>query len=245
MKVDAGSLVGARAHTAVGWGAVISVRDVSVQCEVATVSSNKAETGVGDLTVKPTSTSYNSTGDGTNFDAGEGQRTVSGNDAGEHHPVLSPSVVERGPTGSSGSLWEDESNRRRDGHGGHNEDGAEPPDRRKRQEEGFEHSTPPPTVFKSCLNERVIHVASKKGPPGESGAYGQVGDDRRRLRSSDDSDEWNDWEGCSEGTERAAELDGWAATTEHGRTREDFTPGQIGAGSWTALEGMYVNCIEG
>lgn len=241
LKVDADSLVGARAYTPVGWGAVMSARDVWVRYEVETVRTHKSEAGVGELTAGTTSTTYSSTGDGANFNVDEGQLTVLGDKTGGSHHArttdtdgfdgVSPRVVEQRATGSSGSLWEEEINRRTNESGDQNEDGVEPPDRRKRQDEGNEDEQRPPTVFKSCLNERVIHVASRKGPPGESGAYCQVGDDDGRTGSDDAL------EGCSEGTERAAELDEWAAATEHGGTRENFTPTQVGAGSWTAHEG--------
>lgn len=241
VKVDAGSLIGATANTPVGRGTVISVRDVSVRCEVKTVRVND-EHSIGEVTARTTSTRYDSTGDGTNFDAGEGQRTLSANDTRGYHHVrptaydsFSSSVVERGPTSSPGSLSEDGSNLPRDGRGGHNEDSAEAQRRGKRQPEYCEHVLPARTVG---LHERITRVATKKGPPGEkSGAYCQVGENGRKHGCDDDIDESDAWDGCSEGTEKAAASDEWAATAAHERTRDDFEPEQVGAGSWTAHEG--------
>lgn len=245
VKVNAGSLVGARANTPVGRGAVVSVRDVSVRCEVETVRVNHAET-VEDITTKTANTTCNRTGDGANFDAEEGQRTALAKESrAYHHPRTteydqnSPSVVERGTTGSPRSLRVDESNRRRIGHDSHNEGGAEAPGRVERQEEGHcVQAMPPPTVCnKRCLNKQITHVASRKGAPGDSSACDWARDDGRRLSGGDDDDKRDAWDGCSVRTETAAEFEEWAVTTVHERTRGDFEPEQVGDGSWTAHEG--------
>lgn len=245
LKVNADSLVGARANTRVGRGAVISVRDVSIRCEVETVRVNNAETIEG-VTTESRKATYDRTGDGANFDAGEGHRTLLAKDARtcQHsrtpeYDSCAPSVVDGGPTIPE-SPCVDGSNRRRDGHGGHSEDGAEASGRVKRQEEECcKHEAPSPTVSERCLNERIIHVASREGAPGDCGAYHRVGDCGRRRSGDDDEDDVKSdaWDGCSVGTERAAEFDEWAATTAMERTRGDLEPGQNGAGNWSAHEG--------
>ena len=236
VKVDGGSLVGARANTSVGCGAVISVRDVSVRCEVETVGANDAGM-VGKAAANITSSTHDSTGDGTNFDAGEEQQTLLlANESRccyhartAEYDGLPPSVLERSSTGTPGSVSEAESTRPRDGH--------EVPDRGKGQEERCGHAMPSRAVPRRFLGEYVTLVGSNNEPPGEKGACWQVGGDDRRTRDGDGDGESDGWDGCSERTERAEEFGEWATTTAHGRTRQDFEPQQVGAEGWTAQEG--------
>lgn len=244
LKVDAGSLVGARANTPFGCGAVISIRDASVRCEVETVTANRAESAE-DVTTVASNAICKNPGTAPIFDDGERQRTaVLVKELRAYHhariaecDTFSPSVEEREPSGSPESLWVDESSRRRDGHGSHDEAGPEAPDLGKRRKgECCEHALPP-TVFKHCLDEQSIHVANRKGAPGESGECRRIGSDGWRLSVGDEGDKNGAWDVCSEGTERAAEFDERAVTTVLEQARGD-------TGSWTAHKGTSTATID-
>lgn len=236
VKVDAESLVGATARTPQGEGRVIAIRDVSIRCQVETVTVSKAETVT--VSKRAGETRYNEeTSDETDIGAAERQLATSVNESQAclhpsitKHDICNAGVMDGGLASSSGR---DVCNNR-----WINERGTEAASRAKRRSDGHEdgehgqidhrgdHVMDSSGGPDRCLNERV--------PAEESDALRWVAGYHGSENNGDDDGAWDD---CSVGTARAAEFDDYSDIAVNERTQGDFGPGQSGGGSWNAHGG--------
>lgn len=244
LRVNADSLIGATARTSLGPGRVIAVRDVSIRCELETVTANKIETVT--VTQKAGDTTYNGTGDETDVDAAQRQLGTSVKETKAYRQsrttkngIFTPGVMQRGLFSNPGSEVFNE------GHG------TEAISRAKRRGEGHEdgnhgqieqrddHAMASSGGPERCLDKRVVHLASRQGVPGEkSGARRWVAGDHSWDNDGDDDDENNyARDDCSVGTEKAAGFDEHATIAVNENTQGDFGPEHIGAGSWRTHDG--------
>lgn len=242
-RVMADSLVGARARTPHGKGRVIAVRDVSIRCEVETLTTvNKAKNKAKTVTAseKAGETTYKTPGDETDVDTAErhvlpmNETQVYFQPRTTKNDISTPGVMKGGLASRRvrGLLYEDRN------VCGSNEGGTEATSRAKRRGEGHEddrhgqkeqwgdHATAASGGPERCLHERV--------PDEESGALRCIAGYHSWENGGNDDDARND---CSVGTERAAEFDDYAEIVINERTHGDYGLGQVGAGSWSAHGG--------